>query len=79
MTWTSQAQGVKFGRRSPLNRGQHCTPFHTGLPFLEMRDELKGKDLDAIFYDGWHLDVPGHALYGKILARTLAQMIQSSR
>ena len=24
-----QAQGVKFGRRSPLNRGQHCTPFHT--------------------------------------------------
>ena len=29
MTWTSQAQGVKFGRRSPLNRGQLCTPFHT--------------------------------------------------
>ena len=28
MTWTSQAQGVKFGRRSPLNRGQLCTPFH---------------------------------------------------
>ena len=29
VTWTSQAQGVKFGRRSPLNRGQLCTPFHT--------------------------------------------------
>ena len=27
----SQAQGVKFRRRSPLNRGQLCTPFHTGL------------------------------------------------
>ena len=31
MTWTSQAQGVKFGRRSPLNRGQLCTPFHQKL------------------------------------------------
>ena len=34
MTWTSQAQGVKFGRRSPLNRGQLCTPFHNVLHCL---------------------------------------------
>ena len=32
MTWTSQAQGVKFGRRLPLNRGQLCTPFHSHTP-----------------------------------------------
>ncbi len=43
MTWTSQAQGGKFGRRSPLNRGQLCTPFHT----VERQVQVKGPDAQA--------------------------------
>ncbi len=29
MAWTNTVQGVNFGRRLPLEGGQHCTPFHT--------------------------------------------------
>ena len=49
MTWTSQAQGVKFGRRSPLNRGQLCTPFHTTdghKAYLEAVEGAFGGDVD---------------------------------
>ena len=41
MTWTSQVQGVKFGRRLPLNGGQNCTPIHKHRTKLHSTNPLE--------------------------------------
>ncbi len=43
----------------------------SGLPYLDMRAVLEGEDLDAVFYDAVHLDVYGHALYGRAIGEWL--------
>lgn len=45
----------------------------SGFPVLEMRDALRADkvDLDEIYYDGAHLEVPGHRFYGRAIAGAL--------
>ena len=47
----------------------------SGLPFIEMRPHLRGRDLDSLYYDSVHFDAEGHRLYGDIMADQIARLL----
>ena len=44
------------------------------MPFIDMRMVLQHEDLDKAYYDGAHLDVYGHELYGREISRRIQEL-----
>ena len=67
----SPARDELNGEESALTRGVREMLAGSGLDFLDMH-EAAADQLDASMYiDHVHLDVPGHALYGRLIAEKL--------
>jgi len=66
---------LKAGGETPLTRLVSDRLRDAGFAFVDMRGPLAGGDLDALYYDGVHLEVAGHALYGRVIGDAIAEVL----
>lgn len=48
------------------------------MPFIDMRPTLRQEDLDDVYFDGVHLNVYGHELYGREISRRVQELTNGS-
>ena len=62
------------GRTSELQEVVFRYLQESSIPFIDMRTVLQEEDLDKVYFDEVHLDVYGHELFGREIARRIREL-----